>query len=345
MANSRNFTTQGLALYDRARNAFSNLNQNLQQPNPYGGIGGAEGLTRVGLSMLGAAPQGLSAALAAAGETKSGIADYNRAAQRADQERLDRIEAANVARDFQANQAQIGRDFTEEQNELNRLNQQEIERQKRLATLKAAQIKTAADAKKDQFGQEDKLRDDHRTESKEFVKLRNAYGKILDSVEKPTAASDISLIFNYMRMLDPSSTVRESEYATAANAGGVDAQVKNIYNSLIDGTFLTEEQRQNFANEAGKLYSTAQLNQQVIDDFYTGLATRQGLDVEDVIINYGGSLDSKIETYNNSINTNNLYFKSPTELSDLAEKAEKAGDKALEALIEAELLRRKGVSG
>jgi len=114
MANSRNFTTQGLALYDRARQSVNNLNQNLQQPNPYGGIGGAEGLTRMGLSMVGAAPQGLSAALGALGETKSGIDDYNKAAQRAEQERLDRIEAANVARDFQANQAQIGRDFEEE---------------------------------------------------------------------------------------------------------------------------------------------------------------------------------------------------------------------------------------
>jgi len=114
MANSRNFTTQGLALYDRARNTFSNLNQSLQQPNPYGGIGGAEGLTRVGLSMVGAAPQGLSAAIDAAGQAKSGIEDYNRAAQRAEQARIDRIEAANVARDFQANQAQIDRDFQEE---------------------------------------------------------------------------------------------------------------------------------------------------------------------------------------------------------------------------------------
>ncbi len=114
MANNRNFTTQGLALYDRAKNAFSNLNQSLQQPNPYGGIGGAEGLTRVGLSMVGAAPQGLSAAIDAAGQAKSGIEDYNRAAQRAEQARIDRIEAANVARDFQANQAQLGRDFQEE---------------------------------------------------------------------------------------------------------------------------------------------------------------------------------------------------------------------------------------
>ena len=297
----------------------------------------------------------MSVALGAAGETKSGIADYNRAAQRAEQARLDRIEAANVARDFQANQAQlgrdfqsdqsqVGRDFTGEQNELNRLNQQEIERQKRIAALRAAEIKAASDKNKAEFGQEDKLRDDHRGESKEFVKQRNAYGKILDSVEKPTAASDISLIFNYMRMLDPSSTVRESEYATAANAGGVDAQVKNIYNSLIDGTFLTEEQRQNFADEAGKLYSTAQVYQQDIDDFYTGLATRQGLDVEDVILNYAGGLAPKIEAYKQSISNNNLYFKSPTELSDLALEAEKAGDKDLEALIEAELLRRKGVS-
>ena len=96
MANSRNFTTQGLALYDKARNAFSNLNQNLQQPNPYGGIGGAEGLTRVGLSGMGAAPQGLSAALGAAGQAKSGIEDYNRTLQQAEKDRMLRLQLASM---------------------------------------------------------------------------------------------------------------------------------------------------------------------------------------------------------------------------------------------------------
>lgn len=96
MANSRNFTTQGLALYDKARQSVNNLNQNLQQPNPYGGIGGAEGLTRMGLSMVGAAPQGLSAALGALGETKSGIDDYNRTLQQTDKDRMLRLQLASM---------------------------------------------------------------------------------------------------------------------------------------------------------------------------------------------------------------------------------------------------------
>jgi len=107
MANSRNFTTQGLALYDRAKNAFSNLNQNLQQPNPYGGIGGAEGLTRVGLEMLSKAPLGLSAALGAAGQAKSGIEDYNRTLQQAEKDRLLRLQLANMDNMARENVAMI----------------------------------------------------------------------------------------------------------------------------------------------------------------------------------------------------------------------------------------------
>ena len=56
------------------------------------------------------------------------------------------------------------------------------------------------------FGDEDKLRDDFRSESKEFVKVRDAYGRILST--DASAAGDLALIFNYMKILDPGSVVR-----------------------------------------------------------------------------------------------------------------------------------------
>ena len=37
----------------------------------------------------------------------------------------------------------------------------------------------------------------------------------------PDAAGDMALIFSYMKMLDPNSTVREGEYATAQDAGSI----------------------------------------------------------------------------------------------------------------------------
>jgi len=68
------------------------------------------------------------------------------------------------------------------------------------------------------------------------------------------AASDIALIFAFMKMLDPTSVVREGEFATAQNSGGIDDQLRNVYNKLRDGQFLTPEQRANFVRRAYRIY-------------------------------------------------------------------------------------------
>jgi len=74
------------------------------------------------------------------------------------------------------------------------------------------------------FGDEDKLRDDFRSESKEFVKVRDAYGRILST--DASAAGDLALIFNYMKILDPGSVVREGEFATAQNSAGIPERIR-----------------------------------------------------------------------------------------------------------------------
>lgn len=65
-------------------------------------------------------------------------------------------------------------------------------------------------------------------------------------------ADDIAIVFNFMKMLDPESVIRESEYATARNASGVSDRVRSIYNRLMQGDQLTPEQRQMFLDAAGR---------------------------------------------------------------------------------------------
>ena len=73
------------------------------------------------------------------------------------------------------------------------------------------------------------------------------------TLERPGVA-DISMIFAYMKMLDPRSVVREGEQAQASNSGGVPDAVRNIYNSLLDGGKLQDPQRRSFLNQAHALY-------------------------------------------------------------------------------------------
>jgi hypothetical protein len=105
-----------------------------------------------------------------------------------------------------------------------------------------------------QFAQADKLRDEFNNQSKEFVGVANSYQRILDSAADPSPAGDLSLIFNYMKVLDPGSTVREGEFAQAANAGSVPTQIIAQYNKVLNGERLAPEQRKDFVNRAERLY-------------------------------------------------------------------------------------------
>ena len=60
----------------------------------------------------------------------------------------------------------------------------------------------------------------------------------------------MALVFNFMKVLDPGSTVRESEYASAENARAIPDTVRNLYNRVVDGLRLTEEQRVDFVTTA-----------------------------------------------------------------------------------------------
>ncbi|MDO4713960.1 MAG: hypothetical protein Q4B28_04950 [bacterium] len=55
-------------------------------------------------------------------------------------------------------------------------------------------------------------------EIKNFKTVQGMYNTVKSASTLGTAAGDMSLIFAYMKILDPNSTVRESEYANAQNA-------------------------------------------------------------------------------------------------------------------------------
>lgn len=80
----------------------------------------------------------------------------------------------------------------------------------------------------------------------DFRKVDAAFKKLntaLDDTAKPTPLRDMSAIFSWMKILDPGSTVREGEYATAKNAAGIPDKIMNFYNRAVTGQILTPEQR------------------------------------------------------------------------------------------------------
>jgi len=134
------------------------------------------------------------------------------------------------------------------------------------------------------FDRAAKLRGEYVKNAGDFMKVRDSYSRIQASAQDPSAAGDLSMIFNYMKMLDPGSVVRESEFATAQNSAGVPDRIRMQYNRALQGERLAENTRNDFLNRATRLYEKQQEQHEKRKSVYTGLAKRAGTDPRNVVI-------------------------------------------------------------
>jgi|TARA_R110000824_G_scaffold394108_1_gene593710 hypothetical protein len=137
------------------------------------------------------------------------------------------------------------------------------------------------------FDEETKLRKEFTTAAKDFVKVRDAWSRIQASAKNPSAAGDLALVFNYMKVLDPGSTVREGEFATAAKSAGVPDRIRAEYNKIRSGQRLAPPQRADFVDRGYKLYQAQQTQYQGLEDRYRGLSKQYNLDPERVVYGMG----------------------------------------------------------
>lgn len=127
---------------------------------------------------------------------------------------------------------------------------------------------------------EAKFRKEYSDQTKGYQEVKSAYGRVLASDE--SAVGDMSMIFSYMKMLDPGSVVREGEFATAQNAAGVPERIQNIYNRVVSGERLSPSQRTSFKGQAGKLYSTAKTQEATVRQGIERMAKGYGLSPEKI---------------------------------------------------------------
>lgn len=151
------------------------------------------------------------------------------------------------------------------------------------------------------------LRDDLRTDTKNFQTISQAYGQI-QQAKDGHPVSDIALMYAYMKMLDPNSVVREGEYATAQNAGGLPAMVINQYNKLIGGGKLSGEVRGQFLNQAERVYGQSKSDAQQIEGKYREIAQKNGLDPGQVIIDKSSTAEGPKKGDKKAHGANELEF-------------------------------------
>ena len=129
---------------------------------------------------------------------------------------------------------------------------------------------------------------------KDFSIQRDAYLRIQSAGTSPSQAGDIALIFGYLKLLDPTSTVREGEFATVQNAGNVGQKLISMYNRALGNTRLSSSQRKDFLLRANKLFTVAEKQNSKVVDGFVKLGESSGIPA-DRFIRDVGAVNIRIE--------------------------------------------------
>ena len=99
---------------------------------------------------------------------------------------------------------------------------------------------------KEIFGAESDLRKEWKKFENPYDEIEIKHQKLVSALERQTGVGDMSAIFVYMKMLDPGSVVRESEFAQAQQTAGAFETIRVRMAQIAEGDKLSEDQRKEF---------------------------------------------------------------------------------------------------
>lgn len=129
------------------------------------------------------------------------------------------------------------------------------------------------------------LRDDYRTDSKNYAEIKRQSGIIKAALSDPSAAGTLSAATAYMKMLDPGSVVRESELGMAMQTQGAIDRLQSYWTTIEMGKVLTPTQKADFARLSDMYLNAAEDAQRSLNARYSDLAVGAGVDPRRVVIN------------------------------------------------------------
>jgi hypothetical protein len=132
-----------------------------------------------------------------------------------------------------------------------------VETAKAVLELEALKASGGVDPAKT-FDQEEKLRKEFQTRTKTYQDVNQTYQTLKASSNAKSGPGDIALITGFMKMLDPGSVVRETEFATARDTAGLYTRLENSLQKVNNGEFLKPAQRDEFVKLANEYYKAAQ---------------------------------------------------------------------------------------
>jgi hypothetical protein len=126
--------------------------------------------------------------------------------------------------------------------------------------------------------EEARLRGEYAKRTEDLSAAERNFLIIEKSGADMSGAGDIALVTSFMKMLDPGSVVRETEFATAANAGGLLNRLTSLATKVEKGAFLSPEQRADFTRLAKEYLSAAQTQEGQVQASYQQIVDNYGLD-------------------------------------------------------------------
>lgn len=118
-----------------------------------------------------------------------------------------------------------------------------------------AKLDAESAPKAPEFGDTWKMRSDFEKQARGFEEAQRQYMTMGDLAKDATGASDVALGFAFFKTIDPSSTVREGEFAAAAGAMGLGAQFVQQFARLDRGEKFSPQLRQELLQAAGHAYT------------------------------------------------------------------------------------------
>ena len=147
-----------------------------------------------------------------------------------------------------------------------------------------ARVAKAKDGSGKDFGNALALRKEFNGEGiyKGYQEVKNAWSQINTGLNAKSPAGDLAAATKFMKLLDPTSVVRESELLMAMQASGALDRLYNYAQMRVAGTKLTPTQREDFRALSDEFYKTSlnQYNEKFNE--YRDIALRNNLNPDDI---------------------------------------------------------------
>lgn len=184
-------------------------------------------------------------------------ADAAKATADAEKARVEAKYAEGVAKDaIKKRAADLGLTTAQTNQALASTQKLGIESQKAAVELEALKATGGRDPEKT-FAQEEKIRKEWQGRSKMYSELQGTFNTLQASASSANGPGDIALITGFMKMLDPGSVVRETEFATARDTAGLFTQLQNRLEKAQNGQLLSPKQRSEYVALSQKYLDSA----------------------------------------------------------------------------------------